>query len=237
MTPTTIRRGRSGCGPAARAVPATTSRIAGTKRTRRSARKPSSPPSPEWTGRRKLDLAAAGLAAEAAAQSPLARITVMIYAVPRPHFEACLQAMSLEPLHAGVGAMIRGSARPGVYKLPQRAAVILHTKDAKSGEDSEAPPAVVTYARKHGGRRFALPALLSLAHAHPTSTPESRPHHLAWEGAGEGAVLEGGHAVDQSEAAPARACGSSARSGRRRRSARRALFPCRACAPHRDRTR
>jgi hypothetical protein len=71
-------------------------------------------------GAAKLDLAAAGLAAEAAAQSPLARITVMIYAVPRPHFEACLQAMSLEPLHAGVGAMIRGSARPGVYKLPQK---------------------------------------------------------------------------------------------------------------------
>ncbi len=71
-------------------------------------------------GAAKLDLAAAGLAKEAAAQSPLARITVMIYAVPRPHFEACLQAMSLEPLYAGIGAMIRNKARPGVYRLPDK---------------------------------------------------------------------------------------------------------------------
>jgi hypothetical protein len=67
-----------------------------------------------------LDLKAAGKEAEVAKASPASRVTIMIYAVPRPNFEACLQAMSLEPLNAGTAALIRKMGKPGTYRPPYK---------------------------------------------------------------------------------------------------------------------
>jgi hypothetical protein len=67
-----------------------------------------------------MELKAAGKEAEVAKAAPVKRATVMIYAVPRPNFEACLQAMSLEPLNAGTAALIRKMGKPGTYRPPYK---------------------------------------------------------------------------------------------------------------------
>jgi hypothetical protein len=65
-----------------------------------------------------LDLEAGGMGAEAAKSSPHTRITRMIYEVPRPNFEACLEAMAREPRDSWTSAWVRKNAAPGTYKPP-----------------------------------------------------------------------------------------------------------------------
>jgi hypothetical protein len=67
-----------------------------------------------------MDLRAAGKGDEVAKASPAYRVTVMIYAVPRPNFEACLAAMSLEPMEAATAALIRKMGKPGTYRPPHK---------------------------------------------------------------------------------------------------------------------
>jgi hypothetical protein len=65
-----------------------------------------------------LDLEAGGMGEVAAKDSPLSRITILIYEVPRPNFEACLEAMAREPDEAWTGAWVRKRAKPGSYRPP-----------------------------------------------------------------------------------------------------------------------
>jgi hypothetical protein len=68
----------------------------------------------------EADIAAAAKTEEAKKASPFTRITSMIYSVPRPNFEACLDAMSREISDATTGALVRKWAKPGSYTPPYK---------------------------------------------------------------------------------------------------------------------